>query len=85
MHLEKDHEDCAVWMNERHFISEDGRLDLTMKPYYDHYTNLLPLNLFGMKTHQVHGLWSGKVVLDDGTELNIKDMYAFCEKVHNKF
>ena len=22
---------------------------------------------------------------DDGTELNIKDMYAFCEKVHNKF
>ena len=68
-----------------HFISEDGRLDLTMKPYYDHYTNLLPLNLFGMKTHQVHGLWSGKVFLDDGTELNIKDMYAFCEKVHNKF
>ena len=58
---------------------------MTMKPYYDHYTNLLPLNLFGMKTHQVHGLWSGKVVLDDGTELNIKDMYAFCEKVHNKF
>ena len=56
-----------------------------MKPYYDHYTNLLPLNLFGMKTHQVHGLWSGKAVLDDGTELNIKDMYAFCEKVHNKF
>lgn len=85
VHLEKDPEDGAGWMNEWHFISEDGRLDLTMKPYYDHYTNLLPLNMFGMKTHQVHGLWSGKVVLDDGTELNIKDMYAFCEKVHNKF
>ena len=50
VHLEKDPEDGAGWMNEWHFISEDGRLDLTMKPYYDHYTNLLPLNLFGMKT-----------------------------------
>ena len=31
VHLEKDPEDDAGWMNEWHFISEDGRLDLTMK------------------------------------------------------
>lgn len=54
VHLRKTLKDGAGWMNEWHFISEDGRLDLTMKPYYDHYTSLLPSSLFGMKTHQVH-------------------------------
>lgn len=39
----------------------------------------------GMLTHQVHGLWNGTVTLDDGTVLEIKDMYAFCEKVYNKW
>lgn len=73
------------WMKDWHFISDDGRLDLVMTPFYDNYSNLMPLNLFGMLTHQVHGLWNGTVILDDGTKLEIKDMYAFCEKVYNKW
>lgn len=85
VHLEKDPEIGSKWMEDWHFISSDGRLDLTMKPFYDHYSNLMPLNLFGMKTHQVHGIWSGFVILDDGAKLEIKDMYAFCEKVYNKW
>lgn len=83
--LENDPEINNSWMKPWHFISSDGRLDLTMTPFYDNYTDLMPLNLFGMNTHQVHGLFNGKVILDDGTELEIKDMYAFCEKVYNKW
>lgn len=84
VNVETDPEINDGWMNPWHFTSEDGRFDLTMVPYYDNYsyTKIIEGKL-GMKTHQVHGLWSGKVVLDDGEVLEIKDMYAFCEKVHN--
>lgn len=85
VYLENDPEIDDKWMEPWHFISTDGRLDLTMTPFYDNYSNLMPLNLFGMKTHQVHGKFNGKVTLDDGTVLEVKDMYAFCEKVYNKW
>lgn len=85
VHLEKDPEIGNSWMKSWHFISDDGRLDLTMIPFYDNYSNMMPLNIFGMKTHQVHGMWNGSVILDDGTRLEIKNMYAFCEKVYNKW
>lgn len=84
VNVETDPEINEGWMNPWHFVSEDGRFDMTMVPYFDNYsyTKIIEGKL-GMKTHQVHGLWSGTVVLDDGTKLEIKDMYAFCEKVHN--
>ena len=72
------------WMEPWHFVSEDGRLDLTMVPFYDHHTDL-NIGVMRMHGHQVHGLWSGKAVLDDGTELEIKDMYAFCEYVEDRW
>ncbi len=72
------------YMEPWHFVSEDGRFDMTMKPFYDHFsdTNML---IVRMLSHQVHGLWSGTAILDDGTKLEIKDMYAFCEYVENKW
>lgn len=85
VYLVTDPEENANWMKPWHFKDRDGRLNLIMTPFYDNYTNLMPLNLFGMKTHQVHGLFNGTVTLDDGTQLEIKDMYAFCEKVYNKW
>lgn len=67
-----------------HFVSQDGRFDMTMTPVCDHCgdTNVLVMR---MNTHQVHGRWSGTVVLDDGTKLEIRDMYAFCEYVENRW
>ena len=72
------------WMEPWHFVSEDGRPDLTMVPFYDHHTDL-NIGVMRMHGHQVHGLWSGKAVLDDGTELEIRDMYAFCEYVEDRW
>ena len=66
------------------FISEDGRFNLTMVPTFDHHTDL-NLGIGRMLTHQVHGLWSGDVTLDDGRKLEIRDMYAFCEYVENRW
>ena len=72
------------WMQPWHFISEDGRLDLTMTPFYD---NCNPFNLGVVKfsCHQVHGLWSGRAVLDDGKIVEVRDMYAFAEKMYNRW
>lgn len=72
------------FMNDWKFISEDGRFNLTMKPTFDHHSDL-NLGFLRMHTHQVHGLWSGDVTLDDGRKLQINDMYAFCEYVENKW
>lgn len=82
--LEKDPEKNG-WMNDWHFISQDGRFDMTMKPFYDNKSGFMLFGLVGMRCHQVHGLWSGRVVLDDGKVLEINNMYAFCEKVYNKW
>ncbi len=70
------------WLEPWHFKSDDGRLDLVMTPFYDNYH---PIKLGVIKTdcHQVHGYFNGTVTLDDGTVLEIKDMYAFCEKMYN--
>ncbi len=65
------------------FISEDGRFNLKMEPFFDYHTDLNMAYALRMHTHQVHGIWSGDVTLDDGTKLEIKDMYAFCEYVEN--
>lgn len=66
------------------FVSEDGRFNMTMKPTFDYHTDL-DFKVGRMHAHQVHGLWSGDVTLDDGTKLEIKDMYAFCEYVENRW
>jgi hypothetical protein len=82
--VEKFPGDGDNWMEPWHFVSEDNRFDLTMTPFYDNCSGAIAFDL-GMKTHQVHGLWNGYAVLDDGTRLEIKDMYAFCEYVENRW
>ncbi len=72
------------YMEPWHFISEDGRFDMTMTPKYDNHSDMNAL-VARMHSHQVHGLWNGTMTLDDGTVLHIKDMYAFCEYVENRW
>ena len=73
------------YMEQWKFISEDGRFNLTMTP-----TRLNPSDLdlkivARMNCNQVYGRWNGNVILDDGTVLEIKDMFAFCEYVENRW
>ena len=72
------------YMQPWHFVSQDGRFDLTMQPFYDHHSDT-NVGVMRMHSHQVHGKWSGTVTLDDGTSLNIRDIYAFCEYVENRW
>lgn len=73
------------YMKPWHFVSEDGRFDFTMTPFYDHHNDMKLANIMRMHSHQVWGDWKGTAVLDDGTKLEIDDLVAFCEYVENKW
>ncbi|MCR5041436.1 MAG: DUF2804 domain-containing protein [Clostridia bacterium] len=72
------------WLSDWRFSEEDGRFEMTMTPVYDNFTSSRVICL-GNICHQVHGLWNGRAVLDDGRELEIKDMPAFCEFSDNRW
>ena len=71
------------YMQPWHFISSGGCMDLTMTPEYDHHNDLNIL-VARMNTHQVHGKWSGTVTIA-GKCYDIRDIYAFCEYVENRW
>lgn len=72
------------FMQEWKFISEDGRFNMTMKPSFDNRSDV-NIKIARMNCHQIYGKWNGTVTLDDGKVLEIKDMFAFCEYVENKW
>lgn len=72
------------FMEDWHFISEDGRFNMTMKPTIDNHSDV-DFKIGRMNCHQIYGIWNGDVTLDDGTKLEIKDLFAFCEYVENRW
>lgn len=64
--------------------SSDGRFDMDFVPIIDRNA-LIDLKVIVTDQHQVFGKMSGTAVLDDGTEIHIKDFLCFAEKVHNKY
>jgi len=71
------------WMKPWEFISDDGKFNLTMTPFFDNASSLGVKGILGMFAHQVHGYYNGTVTLEDGSILKIENMYAFCEYVEN--
>ncbi len=66
------------------FTSSDGRFEMNFVPIIDRAAKL-DVKLILTDQHQVFGRMSGKVKLNDGTVLEIKDMLCFAEHVHNKY
>ncbi len=66
------------------FSSSDGRFEMDFVPLFDRIddTNACIISTLA---HQVFGRYSGKVVLDDGTVLEIHDLIGFAEKVRNRY
>lgn len=66
------------------FTSDDGRFEMDFVPILDRASNT-DFKLLGSDQHQVFGLFSGTVVLDDGSRLRVKELMGFAEKVSNKW
>ncbi len=64
------------------FVSSDGRFEMEFEPVVDRAskTNLL---LLKSEQHQVFGYYSGKLILDDGTEIVVDRFLGFAEDVLN--
>ena len=80
--VDKDGKDD--FMSDWKFTSNDGRLELDFKPIIDR-SAVIDVKVMGSIQHQVFGKFTGKVVLDDGSEIELKDEIGFAEKVHNKW
>ncbi len=66
------------------FSSSDGRFETTFEPIIDRASET-DVKIIVSKQHQVFGKMTGTLILDDGTELKIKDLLCFAEKVRNKY
>lgn len=66
------------------FTSDDGRFEMDFKPMIDRSSNT-DFKVLGSDQHQVFGWFNGLAVLDDGTQLEVKDLLGFAEKVENKW
>lgn len=66
------------------FTSNDGRFEMNFTPILDRiaYTSAL---IILSDQHQIFGKFNGKVILDDGRSLEVKDKLGFAEKVRNKW
>lgn len=64
--------------------SDDKRLLLTFQPVMDRAA-LTDVKLLKSDQHQVFGRFSGQVILDAGTVLEVKDFFGFAERVENKW
>ena len=67
-----------------HVTDDESRLDLEFVPLVDR-CDLTDVKLVLTDQHQVFGTFSGHVILDDGTKLQVKDLKGFAEAVHNVY
>lgn len=66
------------------FTSDDGRFQMDFMPILDRAA-CTDFKVLKSDQHQVFGRFTGKAVLDDGTEICVKDFLGFAEKVENKW
>jgi hypothetical protein len=67
-----------------HLYDTDGRLDLTLTPSYDRTTKTKLLWVDNC-CHQMFGEFTGRAVLEGGTELRIEKLYSFAEHAVNNW
>lgn len=66
------------------FTSDDGRFEMDFQPIIDRAASISAL-VIKSDQHQVFGHFTGKAVLDDGTEVFVKNLTGFAEKVYNRW
>ena len=76
-------ENETAWKKDWIFTSSDNRFEMQMHPVLDRCSYAPAGIQYGAQQHQVFGYFSGRVVLDDGSELPINNLFGFAEKVVN--
>ncbi|MBU0996421.1 MAG: DUF2804 domain-containing protein [Firmicutes bacterium] len=71
-------------MNDWIIKDNQNRVDLIMKPVLDR-PDQINLGIIKNIGHQIFGLFSGSVILDDGSKLIIENLLGFAEKIMNHY
>ena len=77
-------QDCFDLIAPWHVTDDEGRLELVFTPQLDR-VDYMNFALVRTDQHQVFGLFSGTIILDDGTAFEIKDLQGSAEVVHNVY
>lgn len=67
------------YMEPWQFTDQEGRLDLTFTPFKER-TARTNLGIIFSEVHQMFGRYNGRVILDDGSPLQITDLIGFAEE-----
>ncbi|UJG44456.1 MAG: DUF2804 domain-containing protein [Candidatus Heimdallarchaeum endolithica] len=78
------HIDESDYLKPWKFTSNDGRFEMDFEPIIDRNSKV-NLLIFKSIQHQVFGYFTGKVILDDGTEVKVDKLLGFAEKVINRW
>ena len=73
-----------TYMDPWHLRDREGRLDLWLTPVFDRETKIRLLWVDN-NCHQMFGSFCGTAVLDDGTELEVRDVISFAEHAVNNW
>lgn len=82
--IPKDKKGKDDYMSPWTFTSSDGRFECEFTPIIDRHSNANVV-VISSNQHQVFGKFNGKMILDNGKEIKLKDFLAFAEKVQNKW
>ena len=66
------------------FTSDDNRFYMNFTPVLDR-SACMNVGVLKSDQHQVFGHFTGRVTLDDGTVLPVRDFFGFAERVENKW
>ncbi|MBP2241780.1 hypothetical protein J2Z40_002352 [Cytobacillus eiseniae] len=75
---------ASSYLNTWHFTSSDQAIDLKFEPIYDNRTDL-NVGVIRQDAHQVFGLFSGYVVIDQEKKIGVNQLFGFAEKVRFKW
>lgn len=82
--IQKDDEGNEIYTRPWIITSSDHRVNLKFYPIIDRHSNASAV-VVSSNQHQVFGKFTGNVVLDNGSMLEIHDFMGFAEKVVNKW
>ncbi len=83
-HIPKDEKGRNAYLNVWNFTSDDNRFYMDFTPVLDR-SALTSAIIIKSDQHQVFGRFTGRVTMDDGTVLPVRDFFGFAEKVENKW
>ena len=79
-HMPDGAPDSAPWC----FTSNDGRFEMDFAPAVNRWAKV-DAGMVKTEQDQVFGWFSGRVILDDGTPMTVRDLPGFAEKVWNRW